>query len=44
MVRRYLLTPLRLPGRDKYRLVIRQGDIDALDVFIAHIEAVNILM
>ena len=44
MVRRDLLAPLRLPSRDKYRLVIRQGDIDALDVFITQIEAVNILM
>ena len=44
MVRGNLLTPLRLPGRDKYCLVIRQGDIDTLDVFIAQIETVNILM
>ena len=35
MIRRDLLTSLRLPCGDKYRLVIRQGDIDALYVFIA---------
>ena len=44
MIRRDLLTSLRLPCGDKYRLVIRQGDIDALYVFIAQIEAINILM
>ena len=44
MICRDLFATFGLPRRDKNCLVVRQGDIDPLDIFIAQIEAINILM